>query len=156
VFSQYNGFPPLDPGAGHGSWNYEEDLMGGRWHVGDCGGGGAAVAVGALIAIGAVYMTARAVAAIPWWVWASITTVVVALIAGGIYLIAALWRHTEQRGTQIQAVFQQARAQERQQQLTVRPVRAAIEAPVVNHYHVHFHGAGEPSPARAQAREELQ
>jgi len=129
--------------------------MRGTWHTGDCGGGGAVAGVIAVAGIlGLIYMTARAVAAIPWWVWASATVVVVVLIAGGIYLIALLWRHTEQRGDQIQAAFEERRAQERQQ-LPARPVPAAIKAPVVNHYHVHFHGAGEPSPARAQAREEL-
>jgi hypothetical protein len=120
----------------------------GVWHVGDCGGGGGAAGViGIAAVLGGVYLTCRAIAGIPWWVWAAVTVVLVAAIAGSVTLVALLWRHQAQRGAQVHAVFEAAR---QRQAAAITGPRAAIPArpvaalpPVEQHLHIHVATAAE-------------
>jgi hypothetical protein len=59
-------------------------------------GGGSVAGVAGVLVVGAVVagvcLAARAVAAVPWWVWATLNVTVVAAIAGGVRLIWLLHR----------------------------------------------------------------
>jgi hypothetical protein len=111
----------------------------GMWHTGSCGGGSAVAAFIAVAGIlGLVYITARAVAEIPWWVWASFTVAVVAAIAGGVRLI--VWLHKPPPADVQQAWHAAAeearalRAPARRPELPAAPVEQHL------HFDVHLHG----------------
>jgi len=111
--------------------------MRGTWQT--TGGGGdavAAVAVVVVVVLAALSAAARAVAAIPWYVWASGAAVLVAVVAGGVALAVRVHRR---EGDALAARAEQFRALPPPAQRISAPRRQALP-PVERHEHIHFHG----------------
>ena len=138
--------------------------MQGRWHTGNCHGRTVVAAIAAVIVLGAACATARAVAAIPWYVWTAITATVAAVVIGERRPRRRCWsagrtcaanRRSPPSGPSGCRRSGRSLPQFADHPTLPLPViqRQALEAPVVNHYHIHYHG--ESSPVRAQTGEEL-
>jgi hypothetical protein len=65
---------------------------GAHTHGGGSVAGVAGILVAGAVVAGVVCLAASAVAAVPWWVWATLNVTVVAAIAGGVRLIWLLHR----------------------------------------------------------------
>jgi len=108
-------------------------------HCEGCGGnGGIAVLITLVVVAIAAAIAARAVVAIPWYAWATIDTILLTAITGGIWFVVRQLRAGQQQ--ERQAITQTGAAIRAELQAPARPSRTELERQL----------------AEAQARAELE